>query len=486
MGSSADSVVPVESASLTPSVVARLGREGLVVASLATFAGALVLRLVGQVNADGWLALVAGRWIAQHGLPHHEVLTVWSHGEQWVDQQWLAQLGFYGLWLVGGLALVAVAHAILTGGAYAAAIVAARSLGGSPRAVLFVLPPCFWLLIFGSWQARTQSFAYLPFVAVLWLLAQDARRPSSRVYLVLPLLAVWGNLHGSVLLGAGLVVLRGLTRRAPALVVLPPLALLASPYALDLPTYYRKTLLNPAFSAMVNEWQPTTIGVTTLPFFGLVVLVAWLVGRRRKGLSGFEQLVLGMTAAAGLVAGRNVVWFALAALMLLPGAVTPLLGTEAEEKPRVLRVNALLATFALGVLGLLSVRTLVQPDSFFEHAYPTEAAALAARPDTRVLANVKYADWLLWREPGLAGRVAYDARLELLSTSRILRIYDFGLPFGGSWRSTSRGYDLLFLDRTNDRYAIRGLLAQAGSRRVYDHAGLVVVARSATALARGA
>jgi hypothetical protein len=483
MDSRAESVLPVEASGALP-WSARLGRDGLVLASFAVFAGALVLRLVGQINADGWLALVAGRWIAHHGLPHHETLTVWSHGGTWVDQQWLAQLGLYGLYVLGGLALVAAAHAALTGGAYLAAIAAARRLGGSPRAVLFVLPPCFWLLIFGSWQARTQSFAYLPFVAVLWLLVEDRHRPSGRVFLVLPLLAVWGNLHGSVVLGAALVVLRGLTRRSPLLVLLPPLALLVSPYGLDLVGYYRETPLNPAFGAMVNEWQAPTIGVTTLPFFALLAVVAWLAGRHRSVLNGFEQLALLATAASGLVAQRNIVWFALAALMLLPRLVSATLGPDAAERPGAARFNALLATVALSVLALLFVRTLVQPDSFFEHAYPAEAATIAARSDSRVLANVEYADWLLWREPSLAGRLAYDARLELLSRSQILRIYDFGLPFGGSWRSTSRGYDVLVLDRETDRYAIRGLLAEPETRVAYDGSGLVVVERSPSRNAR--
>ena len=476
MDSRAEAFVPVAD-SRARTWGERLGQDGLVLASFAIFVGALVLRLVGQLNADGWLALVSGRWIARHGIPHHDTLTIWGHGKPWVDQQWLAQLGFYGLYLLGGLALVAVAHAVVTGGAYLSALVAARRLGGSPRAVLFVLPACFWLLIFGSWQARTQSFAYLPFVAVLYLLVADSRRPSPHVYLVLPLLAVWANLHGSVVLGSVLVVVRGVTRRSPPLIVLPPLALLASPYGLDLVDYYRKTLFNPAFGAMVNAWQAPTIGVTTLPFFALLVLIAWLVGRHRRVLNGFEQLAVLVTSIAGLTAQRSIVWFALTALMLLPALLTAELGPEPGRPRPVLRLNAALAAASLVILGALLTTTLARPDSDFEHAYPAEAAAVAARSDGRVLANAKYADWLLWRDPRLAGRIAYDARLELLSRARIVQIYDFGLPFGGSWRATSRGYDVLVLDRGDDRYAIRGLLAEPASRLAYEHAGLVVVTR---------
>jgi hypothetical protein len=150
-------------------------------------------------------------------------------------------------------------------------------------------------------------------------------------------------------------------------------------------------------------------------------------------------------------------------------------------------LNGALAGAALLVLGLLLATTLARPDSFFERSFPPEGAnrvASAAAPDGRVLANVKYADWLLWREPELAGRIAYDARLELLSRSRILQIYDFGLPFRGSWRSTSRGYDVLVLDREDDRYAIRGVLSEARSRLVYDGGGFVVVARAPSRNAR--
>src|SRR5207245_1131176 len=135
----------------TPGVLGRLwgllAEEALLVASTATFAAALVWRLSGQVNQDAWLALVGGRELARHGLPHHETLTLWGHGHAWIDQQWLAQLALYGLYALGGLALLAVAHAFLTTAAYGAAVVGARRLGGSSRSVLFFLPICFWLLI---------------------------------------------------------------------------------------------------------------------------------------------------------------------------------------------------------------------------------------------------------------------------------------------------------------------------------------------------
>src|SRR5262245_4064153 len=47
------------------------------------------------LGPDGWLTLLGGRIVAS-GLPHHDALTAWSQGAEWVDQQWLAQLVFHG------------------------------------------------------------------------------------------------------------------------------------------------------------------------------------------------------------------------------------------------------------------------------------------------------------------------------------------------------------------------------------------------------
>ena len=66
--------------------------------------------------SDSWMTLVAGREIAQHGLPSHEVLTTWAYGRTWTDQQWLAQLIYYGADRIAGLRLVVLLHIALDAG----------------------------------------------------------------------------------------------------------------------------------------------------------------------------------------------------------------------------------------------------------------------------------------------------------------------------------------------------------------------------------
>jgi hypothetical protein len=476
-----------------PSALARawglLADEALLVVSTATFAAALVWRLSGQVNQDAWLALLGGREIARHGLPHHETLTFWGHAHAWVDQQWLAQLALYGLYAAGGLAALAVAHALLTGGAYAAAVVAARRLGGSGRSVLHLLPVCFWLLIGSTWQVRTQTLAYLPFVALVWLLVADARRPSRRVFLALPLVALWANLHGSAALAAALVSLRGLAyalgpARARALVLVPaPLLLLGSPYGLALVGYYRETLFNSSFSSMLNEWQPPTFALATAPFFLLLVGVAWLAGRARGQLRLFELLALSATGVAALGAVRNLGWFALTALVVAPRLLDDAL--PARRPPSAAsRLNTVVAAAAVTVVVALLGATLARPASWFEGRYPGAAAdavarAAAADPRARIYADVAYADWLLWLHPELGGRVAYDARFELLSRRQIFAVYNFDQPVGATWPQATRGDRLLVLDRRVSSGPIRALRSQPGTRVLFSGSDAVVLERRA-------
>ena len=70
---------------------------GLVAVALALWCGLLAL-LPSEMSPEGWYAFLGGDVIVHHGLPSHDTLTVWGHGRRWVDQQWLAQLAYYGLY----------------------------------------------------------------------------------------------------------------------------------------------------------------------------------------------------------------------------------------------------------------------------------------------------------------------------------------------------------------------------------------------------
>ena len=238
--------------------------------------------------SDTWISLTAGRHIAAHGLPHVDSLSVAGLGRPWIDQQWLAHLAFYELWRGGGNAAVGAASAIAFALAFGllAALLVRR--GAAPIAVVVALGAALvQCLLFA--ETRAQSFAYPLFVILVWiLLGESERRVGPRTLLVLPVLVVWSNVHGSVLLGIAVCVAclarravtsaRGRAWRLAAgdvgLSLVAAGTLLATPYGWSMPAYYARVLGDPALKT-IAEWQPASFALLQLPF---VVLLAGTLG----------------------------------------------------------------------------------------------------------------------------------------------------------------------------------------------------------------
>src|SRR5437764_4369568 len=248
----------------------------------------------------------------------------------------------------------------------------------------------FLVVAWGSWTLRVQSLVFPLFVLLLWLLAEDSRRPSRRVLFALPIVVLWANIHGTAFLASALVALRGLSMllvrdrplraRLPMAAVLTaaPALLLASPYGFSLVGYYHKLLLNPAFSKYVTEWAPTKLGIATAPFYLLALLAAWLAGRCRSRLTLFEQSALLVTLVLALLAIRSVVWFMLAALILLPAALDGVLSSHWDD-PRYRHLNKLLALSAPLVCVWIVVGAFSHPSGWYTGEFPPAASDTGAR-----------------------------------------------------------------------------------------------------------
>jgi hypothetical protein len=452
-----------------------------------------MLLVAQQLQADSWLTLVSGREIVEHGLPSVDSLATWTQGSPWVDQQWLAQLIFYGLTLAGGVKLALIANVTFVAGAFILAAAAARSLGASTRGVAFTTLGCFFVSLW-AYQLRSQSLVYPLFVGLLWLLAADSRNPTNRVLLALPAIAVWANLHGSVLLAAGLVMLRGLTlavgevrtgrlrrnvgARAAALVLAPPLLVFASPYGFDLVGYYRRLILNPTLSELVVEWQPSTPSALTAAFYVVAFTTVWLVARHGARLTGFERLTIGITLVAGLLAIRSTIWFALTVAVLAPSLVDAALpSTDPRAAGVVDRVVAAVSVGAVVVFLVAAVRPADLPASSTlpPRAADVVASAVARDRSLVVFATEPYADWLLWQRPELAGRIAFDVRFELFSEEQFQAVVDVYRRAEG-WRRHVAGYGLFVLEPERKALAEK-LLGDPSARLLYTDGRVVVLSR---------
>jgi hypothetical protein len=444
------------------------------------------------IASDSWFCLLGGRIVAHSGLPHHDTLTVLAHGREWVDQQWLGHLAIYGLWSAGGWPLATLAIAGLYLGALTVGVASARSLGASERSATLILIACFMVGLPNT-ALRAQVLAYPLFALVLALLLADDRARSRRVFLVFPLLVLWANVHGSVVVGAAIVSLQGavlaltaLRRRLPVRQQLPRAAVfllapwacvLASPYAFALPGYYQRTLANRSFDQLVFEWTPSTVRNEPI-FFVVLLLALWLAFGSGRAFGTFARLALLLSAIGGLVAIRNVVWFALVAVAVLPRALDAAI--PPQETPRHRRINLALATIAVTGLTATAVATAAQGRDWFERGFPAKAGdivsrAVAANPQTEVFANDRYADWLLFEHPNLRGRLAYDIRFELFTDRELRGIYDFTLQRGLTWRRIATGYDVFVLDPTQQKSVIRFYARRLHAQTLYRDRHAVVL-----------
>jgi hypothetical protein len=466
-----------------------LEREALPIVIVALWLGLLGISLPLLVVGDSWLSFVDGRLIAQHGLPHVDTLTFWSLGRPWVDQQWGAHLVLYETMAHGGLITALLLGVACIAACLTVLAVAARKLGGSPRsaAIGVALP-----LLGAPWlaQLRTQTLA-LPLFALLYaLLAHDSRRPGRRVLWVLPLLILWANLHGSVALGAGLVVLYGLglvrraaTRRRGALLVLgSPLTLLASPYGLRLVDYYHLMLFHPPLAKYVVEWRPPTVQAPTVGLFVSAFGAAALWGGHRRVLTSFEKWAVPLLLLAALTAVRNGLWFELALAVSLPRLLDGAWPSRISLTDGVRRLNVVLGGLALaGIVGLFAYQA-ARGSAWLNKSHPSVAAAsavaAAAGRDGIVLSDDLHADWLLWEEPSLQGRVAYDTRFELLRASELEQLDKLQRASHPAWaRCGAIARVVTFADRRISRLVrAEGVLA-SGSRTIADSKDFVAVAQ---------
>jgi hypothetical protein len=472
----------------------RLAEEEFVLVVLLAAFGIVFLTVFPPtlLVADSWLTLVGGREVVEHGLPTRDELTVFGLGRNWTDQQWGAQLIAYAAHALGGYGLLAVVAAASSVAAFVVGAIGARSLGAGPRAIVLLFFP---VLMAAPWTftIRAQVFVLPLYTGLVWLLASQARRPTRWVYLVFPMLLVWANVHGSVALAACLTMLLGgieLLRsrgrsglRSLALVVFPPLAVLATPYGpIDTARYYHLLLVDPPFPReLVVEWERSTPSWDTLAFYVLAalgVLVAFL-GRRRLTL--FDVSALAFTFVGAVLAIRGIPWFSLACLVLLPAAI----GRSLEGRtPRVARrIDGVLAFGAVGVLALVLVVALARDDSWYDQKWPDAAVAAVERGaagDARVFATDRDADWLLWKIPTLRGRLAFDVRFEIYDRQTFERTVRFRGEQGADWKSLADGYEVVVFETEQEPSShVEDFLAEPGARALYSDDRVTVIQRAA-------
>lgn len=344
-----------------------------------------------RIGADAYWLVALGDHILSGGGTGHGLPFAAASTSGWANVVVVAEILLAVIGMAGSHALL-VAQLVLDGVALYLLGDGARWLGASDRRTALSL----MLVSLGSLPAlvvvRAQMLSFIPFVALLLLLRAEHRRPSQRIWLVVPLLVVWSNLHGAVLMGvavAGCYVLISRLKTRPREAILLGAAALGAP--LVTPAwghtvgYYHGVLSNEAARRGSDLWAAPSL---TDPFDVLMILSAVtllaMVSRARPPL--WEGIALLGLAIGTVMAARHGVWL----LMMAAGLAAAGRRRDADIEPASLlcrpaalgwRQAAVLVLFSAAMAGpILALRgTAPLP------AAPRTVAALVALADGRTM-----------------------------------------------------------------------------------------------------
>jgi hypothetical protein len=155
-------------------------------------------------DSDTYWHIAAGKWILDHhALPRVDIYSFTKAGEPWISTSWLAQVLFAATYEVAGWAGPIVLAATCIAATFALLVFVLSRRIPSTYAIMVALAAL--LLSTPHFFARPHVLA-LP-VMVAWvngLLSASERREAPSFWL-LPLIALWANLHGGFVFGLALV-----------------------------------------------------------------------------------------------------------------------------------------------------------------------------------------------------------------------------------------------------------------------------------------
>ncbi len=376
----------------------------------------------------GELILSSGR------VPVADPFSFSRPGAPWFAWEWLSDVIFalFNRW--SGVAAVAAVCGVVLSLAASALFAGLLRRGAG-----------LWLALAGSlaaasaaslhYLARPHVFSILLFtVAVGWIEA-DLEGPGRRIWILVPLAALWANLHaGFVILPVTLALAfvtapHGGRGRYALLAISTSAATLINPYGWRLHQHIWQYLQSPWILDHVQEFQSPSIRSEGSIVFALLLLAAAALASRTSRFR--TALVLGLGFAA-LRSARHIPFFAIAAAPAVAlaaaeawrglcrkqqrSAAARIFWELSVDLGRQWRASPWLPLAAALVLILAAGHGAQFPQSYFPSravdrnlAALVDPAATQALASKRVLTSDQWADYLIYRLYP-RGRVFFDGR----------------------------------------------------------------------------
>lgn len=401
----------------------------------------------------GWTALLAdgdtgwhirtGEFVLDHGyVPDHDLFSYSKAGQTWYAWEWLSDVIFALLHRAWGLKAIVYLSGVLI---IASAVVLMAHMIWRGANFFVALPLALLTVGVSSlhYLARPHAFTMFLLPVCLWLLDRDRDRPSWAVWLLIPVAAVWTNLHGGYMaliacLGLLVVATAGecvpdwlAGRRPRALAALERYGVLAAgctaatflnPFGYRLHLHIANYLQSDFIQEVVQEFQSPSFRGESMRqlelflFLGLLAVgVAWLRPMGSRGRDFAAMLWVLYWAHQALTSVRHATIYVLVAApfvaTVLSGALDGWVAGQPRKSsaailaklgidiaPKFRQVSVWVVLF-LAILPLVNTERMRWPADFPKEKFPLallhrHKEMLTAR---RVLTTDQWGDYLIYQ-----------------------------------------------------------------------------------------
>jgi hypothetical protein len=415
------------------------------------FASVLWITAQTRVDVDLWGHVRFGLDILGAGALHERDPYSFTSDRPWINHEWLSEVIFAAAWRAAGTPGLILVKLMCLFGALALTAGTLRAKAVTGHARWMVLGLTLVGILPRSAQVRPQIFSVLLFAALVRAFVHAETRSPLTLFLTIPIVILWVNVHGGWIVGLATVALwcggetyanRAQPRRAAVALgcaATAAVATLLNPYGVGLWTFLLETV---RFGReAIREWGPVWAEPVSFLVWGVFALL-FVAGARRMAWPRNPAVAL-IPAAWGVAAfqvSRLDAFFALSVSGLLAVPVASLFRERARNREPLPRA------WQIGSAGLALAAMLSVPPSrqaftcigFLTSRWPEPEVVELARQRALTGRIVTYFDWGeygIWHLPPSL-EISMDGRRETVYTDRTisghLRLYlgtDEGLAY---------------------------------------------------------
>ena len=373
----------------------------------------------------GW-HLRVGEIIQESGFPKTDPLSFTMPTFGFVDHEWLTNISISYIYSIFGMWGLAVCFSLFAVLAVGASLTRVADKFHQRIAINKFIPNIVTLLSFSVllpfFGVRPQVLSWFFLAIILWILFKKWNYLKAR-FAVVPLILLWTNMHGSFVIGVGvlfLVLFLKLVRTRKIefseIVVLPASLAVTflNPYGVRLWGEVWMQFSDTSLRWNISEWMPAILMVD-FSFISLLVFSVSLIYRYRSKFTIEELSLFFLVLFSAILSRRHVPLWVIVALPMATACLNYFydevkLIKQAKGRLRKIYIYAWFGTLVIfSSQAFFSLRSayLLTEDKY----YPSRAVAYlkAEMPEGNIFSEYGWGGYLIWKLP--EKRVFIDGRM---------------------------------------------------------------------------